>query len=419
MNTRRILVILIVLLLIAALGLGVWNLFLKTPDTSDGDSGGNGEFPESGTTTREPARVTSTKATETESILPEPKKGDDSEERTSGVHPKEEKSGEEQKLKQLTEEEILGPTITKDGDFVKYYRKKDGRVFKVSFNGQSREKISDTKVPNLEDVNWSPGGGQVITTWVNENHRRRKTHYSYKTNEATHMDTRTKKINWAPNGEQIFYHFIDKTGKSNLAIAEPDNSNWQIIEPLATEATKLYYPTSNFVSILTPGSSFFPPAVHKLPLAKNQDEKKIKEGVKLDQGLLWSPEGSMFIYKEQNDDKLALFNLQDYSRESLKITSEISKCRWSKDGESIYCAMSIKEINEQGILPASYSKEFLPQSDSFWQIDLEEKKIRELYIPKSNQNVINVKKETLRVSPRENYLFWVDGGTNQLYRLKL
>ncbi|MCX6765407.1 MAG: hypothetical protein NT136_00310 [Candidatus Moranbacteria bacterium] len=138
---------------------------------------------------------------------------------------KQEKSKE--KIYPLTDEAVISPTISKDGEHITYYTRSNGNVYEVTLKGTNKRMTSSEDLKGLENVFWSPDKNKVISVFNKEG----KTIfylYDYTTQEGKRLKDGIDSIAWTNLGDKIIYkHFNSQTKKRSINIANPDGSNWE------------------------------------------------------------------------------------------------------------------------------------------------------------------------------------------------
>lgn len=370
---KKILIIAIILLVIIVGVLVVYNLFFKEetspPQGTNLPSNGGGELP-------------------TKKIIP------------------------------LTDEAIIGPTLTADGQNIKYYLKENGHVYQVSLDGSKTRQISLTPLKNLIKAVWSPRGDKVITIFRDDEGVVTKYLYDYNIKQATLYDRYIQYIAWSPQGDKIAYHYFNEfLETNNISLANPNGSNWQnifntrmedLIVNWAPNKISLHQRPSGLVAnnlyILNPGTGDF----HKII------DKEYGLDVK------WSPDGDKVLYSatSQQGTNIGLYLVdgQGENKKDLGIDTLAEKCVWSQDQRTVYCAVP-KKIPSRDILPDDYYKGTFTSSDVFWKINTELDEKTLLSYPSETEGGYDA--TNLLLSPREDKLFFVNRRDGRLYSIVL
>ncbi len=133
----------------------------------------------------------------------------------------------------------------------------------------------------------------------------------------------------------------------------------------------------------------------------------------------WSPKADKILYSTTDsrgrNPKLILSDDKGANSKDLKLTGLADKCVWAKDDRTIFCALP-QEISQNAVWPDDYYKGLVILEDDIYKINLETgDKIK--IIGSSSQFGFDA--QDLFLSPKEDYLFFVNRGDGLLYSLKL
>ena len=389
MNTKlkKILIIFISVLILALIGLLIYNLFIKEPE-KDGLS--PGELPEGEEGGLEPGE-------EEGEITPKP----------------------ELKIKAISTEMVLSPTLSVDNTKVIYYSQYNGNVWQSAFDGSGLMKVSSAALDNLKDIIWSPDKTKVISIYQDEEENISKYSYDYNTGKISILNPFIQEIIWSPNSDKIVYQYTNETtDDNNISTANPDGANWQSIFQTRMRNINLSWAGSEITfyekpSGLTQGSLFM-----LNPLTKNLT--KVLSGI-YGMAVKWSPQGDKVLYSKTgnqgNGIGLYIAPKNGSSETAIGISGLIEKCVWSQDNRTIFCAVP-NNIDEAEILPDDFYKGSFMSDDEFWKINLETGEKTILLEPWERGGGIYDAVD-LFLSPLEDYLFFVSKLDGLLYSIEL
>lgn len=384
---KKVLIVLIIILILALVALLVYNLFIKKPAEEGAGTGG----------------------------LPEGKEG-------------EYKPGEEGgkitpsptiKIKAISTERVLAPTLSADKTRVIYYSQYNGNVWQSAFDGSSLTRVSSAVLENLKKIIWSPDKTKIISIYQDENENVSKYFYDYNTGKATFLNPYIQEIIWSPTSDKIAYQYTNEiTNENNISIAKPDGTDWQNIFQIRIKNVNLNWTGSDIAfyekaSGLTESSLFL---LNPLSKALTKVFSNIS-GL----SVKWSPQGDKILYSKtsSNGKSIGLFvALRNGSNEtSLNLSGFAEKCVWSQDNRTIFCAVP-KNINEANTLPDDFYMGSFMSDDEFWKINLEtgEKSIL-LDLWEKGGGIFDA--VDLFLSPLEDYLFFVSKLDGLLYSIEL
>jgi len=373
MNLKKILIILIILLVLIAGTLIAYNLFLKEKPESDSEP-------------------TVALTTTTESY-------------TAG------------EIKAISQEPVIGPAI--DNKTVKYYLASNGNVYKSDLDGTDKTRISSAILPNLIKILWSPDRNKVIAVFE-ENGLLKKYSYDYSTGISTLLNRKIRWLSWSPTQNKIAYQYYDsQTEDNNIAIANPDGSQWTNVLQTRMKNLIVEWPASQLISIRTKPSGLAQSVIYTINLIDGDFKKILNETYGFT--VLWSPLGNKFLFSETDAQgknlKLKMADLDKQTTKELDIVTLPEKCVWSKDNRTIFCAAP-KSIPAHITLPDDYYKGIISFSDDFWQFNLDTQEKTQI-LKEENEEALAYDAKELLLSPLEDYLLFVNKKDGLLYSLGL
>ena len=392
MNTllKKILIILIVVLILALIVFLIYSLLFKKPLDEEEELG--------------PGQ------------LPEGKEGE--------FKPGTDKNGEvtpspELKIKAISAERVLAPTLSADRTKVTYYSQYNGHVWQTAFDGSGLTRISLVDLDNLADIIWSPDRTKVISVYQDELGEITKYFYDYETDKVSPLNRYAQEIAWSSDSNKIVYQYTNtSTNDNNLSIANPDGTNWQNIFRTRMKDLNLDWVNSGIVFYEKPSGSTRSSLFLINPLTKNLT--KVLSDI-YGMATKWSPQGDKFIYSETDNkgSTIALYlALKDGTgKKSIGVSGLVEKCVWSLDNRTVFCAIP-KNINRAEVLPDDFYKGSFASDDEFWKINLETKQKTALLESweRGDQAFDAI---DLFLSPLEDYLFFVNKKDGLLYSIEL
>ena len=389
MNTilKKILIILIIILILALIAFLIYYFFFKKPP--------EGEFP--------PGE------------LPEAEEGEfvpEEEEEEIAPRP-------ELKIKPISKEKVIAPTLSANKTKVMYYSQKNGNVWQSAFDGSDLTRISSAVLDNLVDIIWSPDKTKVISIYQDELGDITKLSYDYETGKISPLDQSIQGITWTSDSNKIVFQYTNEAEDKNfLGIVNPDNTGEQYISRLRVKDVNLDWLGSEIAFYEKP-SSLVPSFLFLLSLSTGDLNKILSEVYGM--AVKWSPQKDKFVYSKTSNKGKNLYlyvSLKDGSAEAnLNISTFVDKCVWSQDNRTIFCAIP-KNISGTEILPDDFYKGVFRSDDDFWKINLETAETILLVEPweKGEETYDAI---DLFLSPLEDYLFFVNKKDGLLYSIEL
>jgi len=325
-----------------------------------------------------------------------------------------------EKIYSLSDEAIFGPVSVDNGESVEYYSKTSGSVFKVFFNGEGKETISDKNLPGLEKVLWSSDASKVISRFNNNGQIRYST-YDYKEKKGYELSDGVEYATWNNLGDQIFYKYFDaKSKKRTINTADFDGKNWKKIADVNFSSAFIsVVPQSSFVSFWNSPNAFEETSLNVVSTVGGE-VRKIFSG-KFGADYLWSPNGSKSLVsfadsKGGSKISLGVINSNGGEFQNLNIPTFVSKCAWSGNNKTIYYALP-SFSSENNVLPNDYQNGKVSTRDTFWKMDIASGKAERAV------EIADIKEAydatSLFLSPSEDILFFINKIDGRLYGINL
>ena len=342
-------------------------------------------------------------------------KKEDSKKSIEEEQPKEIKSD----ILPITDEAVLGATISERGTNIKYYSKATGKTYQIDFDGQKKKSLSTDELLGLIDVIWSPAKTRVLSKFISGS----DVHYSfydYVESRGVALPESVTAAVWQ-NDNKIIYFYHDKvSGKKILSIADPDGKNWSNITEVGKgEFLAAPIPKSGLISFWNSPDAYTETILQSIT-AIGGEKKTILSG-KFGADYLWSPNGENILVSYLNEKgsagiQLAVTNNKGGELKNLGIPTWVSKCVWSKDGESVYYALP-GLIPEASVLPNDYDQGKFTTQDTFWKVNIKTgKKERFVDLEKTNGKFDATK---LFLNESETQLFFINKIDGKLYKIDI
>ena len=392
-NLKKILLILVIILVLALIAFLVYNFFIKKP--SDGTTaGGGGQFPAGGGGAGGAGAGG----------------GADG----GGVNP-----SPTLKIKAISTEKVLSPTLSADKTKAIFYSQYNGNVWQVAYDGTGLTRISSAVLDNLAQIIWSPDKKKVISIYKDEEENIGKYSYNYTTGKATSLGAYLGDIAWSFDSNKIAYQYTnDITNQNNISTANADGTNWKNVLDTRLKNLNIDWVGSQIAFWEKP-SGLAPSSLFLLnPLNKSLD--KILSNI-YGLSLKWSPSGNKILYSKTNAEgkNIGLYTAsKDGSGEAgVSISTFVEKCVWSQDNRTIFCAIP-KNISADSTLPDDFYKGVFVGDDDFVKINLDTgEKTNLLEDWEKGDEAYDAM--NLFLSPLEDYLFFVNKKDGLLYSIEL
>lgn len=390
MNTKlkKFLIITIIILIVALIGLLVYNFLIKKSSPAGGP-GETGQFPQG-------QEGENTSQNEQPNI-PQP----------------------ESKIKAISTETVFSPTLTSDKTKVTYYFRSNGNVWQSDFDGGNLTQVSSNNLENLVKVLWAPDRSKVITIFQDNLENISKYFYNYATQKALPLNKYINYIAWSPESSKIAYQYQnDYTDDNNISISSPDGSKYSILMNTRMKNLIVEWPQGSDVFLREKPTGLAPSSLYSLSTITKSFNKLITDVYGF--SIKWSQKGDKILYSktDQRGENIAIFtaNKNGTNEKSVEISTLAEKCVWSQDVRYIYCAIP-KNISEAKLLPDDFYKGTFVANDEFWKINTETGEKTNLLEDEQVEGVYDA--TDLFLSPQEDYLFFINKGDGLLYSIEL
>lgn len=320
-----------------------------------------------------------------------------------------------EKLSRLVEKNVKGLSLSEDGGKIQYYNSNDKSFWLSSFDGESiKKKLSNDDFGDAEKITWNKNRKEALL-------KIKDSFYLYRFGDKEKFIKNSKSLNWINFDQKIVYTYNDQaSGKKTLNIANPDGSNWKEIAMIESDEIVIDpIPRSAKSSFWSYPSAFIKSDLTIIPFIEGELEKKGE--LKFGSDYLWSNDGNKFLRSSVSEEGgnnliLEVCELKSDKCLNLNLPTLASKCVWTNNDKSIYCAMPTN-IGRNTVMPNDYLNNKIYTKDSLWKVNIEsakkEKALDEKYL-KEELDVTN-----LILSPNEDFLFFINRKDGGLFRIIL
>lgn len=321
------------------------------------------------------------------------------------------------RISRLTDDGALAFILSEEGTSIFYYAK-NGQVFEVDLTGKNKKSISETILPGLKDVSWSPNKSIVLSEFRNGENKK-FSFFDYLEKKGGSLSQNIRSVIWQ-NNERILYAYQDSPSKSGLFVSNFNGSDWKKLTDLENPEQKIsLVPRSGLFSFWNnPDGNVETKFFSVSPLSP---EKNLLFSGKFGADYLWSPKGNKVLVSYSNGQggrkiKLGIMGPKGDNFQELGIPTFVSKCAWSKDGETVYYALP-GSIPDNVVLPNDYNNGKVLTADTFWKINLKDGKRTRLLEVSEIEKEVDADK--LLLSEDESLLFFINRRDENLYKIAL
>ncbi|KKR21828.1 MAG: hypothetical protein UT50_C0003G0009 [Candidatus Moranbacteria bacterium GW2011_GWA2_39_41] len=320
----------------------------------------------------------------------------------------------------LTDEAIISPTLSADGNAIKYYSKATGKAFELNISNNTTRSISNRELVNLSSINWSSDRSRVISTFPIDSLSSKFFYYDYTQNKGVQLKDNLDTVTWQSNNKIIYKYFNPKTKERTLNIADPDGSNWEKIINLTLKNISIAaIPKTGLISFWSKPDSFNKTLLQSVPIFGG--ELKTIASEKFGADYLWSSDGNMLLESSVETSgglkmQLGIMNNSGGEYKTLGIPTLVSKCAWSKNNKNIYYALP-GSIPSDATMPNDYNTHKITTNDTFWMVNTTTgEKTRLVDLDKITQAYDAT---NLFLNSDESMLFFLNKIDGKLYRISL
>lgn len=274
--------------------------------------------------------------------------------------------------RQLTNAEILAPTVTVEGT-VAFYDPADGRFYTISNDGDL-ERMSEKQFPEAEAVTFSSDASTAVIEFPDGSN----VVYGFDSGKQITLPSHWEDFSFSTDGDQIAGKSIgsDPTNRS-LVVTSADGSQTHVVAALGENDDKVqvnWSPSNNVVAFSRTGSiqsSFGRQQYYLIGLDGEASGILIVEGS--DFSAVWAPDGQHVLYSvadASEDYRPTLWYADgdgdrgDDPRMQIALSTWVDKCTFASS-TALYCAVPDEMVNGGGSNHA-----LVTSNDSLYRIDL-------------------------------------------------
>lgn len=251
----------------------------------------------------------------------------------------------EEGLEPLSDRTVVSLTKSRGKEAVMYFDKNNGNTLEFNLTESKETIISGESMPNFISAIWSPTKEETVDLFYSQSDIIFK-HHDLKNGKITVLDPAIKSLAFSLDGKSIVYYSnkiyeqalpggpVIELGK--ITISEPSGNYPKKILDSRLENIKLSWPIKDKIVIKT-----------QLPELFFLSEDGVLNKLSDDRSLFdenWSYSGNKLLFSITSQDgfepMLFIKNINDRSDYPLNIEGTASKCTWSIDDVTIYCALA-------------------------------------------------------------------------------
>lgn len=319
-------------------------------------------------------------------------------------------AAEEQKLLQLTDFPVVSPALNKTGDRILFYKKDGGDLFAYSFNGDTKEKISNLTILGIMDAFWSPSKDRAVVLYLDDENIKGFLHQGSST--ITTLPQNIKSVTWSQDAKTLAYLTL-QNDKIELILTDSSGGKPKTLFTTPIQDVKTSWVTKDLFAFTTDASGFAEGFIFTLNRTSGVFKKIL--GPLFGLTSLWSEDGSRILTSSTNaagkNIGMRVWDDAGNMLFTVGIKTLTEKCVFANKDEA-YCAVP-NEIDKNITLPDDYfSGEFNPR-DRLVYVNIKNEETRELF----NEGFFDM--SNLVITQNQDYLFFVNRFDGTLWRIKL
>ncbi|MDD5489067.1 MAG: hypothetical protein PHP25_00090 [Candidatus Moranbacteria bacterium] len=330
-------------------------------------------------------------------------------------------AGTSASVKAVSDEPVFGATLSPDGSYLYAFLSGNGQLNQFDLNGKLDKILSTEKFENIKKIVWNKPKNKAIIKLEPSPGTVKFLYFDISGKKVSVLKENIDAVSWSNLGDKIIYkHYDPKTKKRTVNVADPDGKNWHAVAETNYRSAEIApIPGSSDISFWPSPNAFTATSAASVTFGGENQKELLKDRYGVD--LLWAPSGARAVLSA-SDSKgghkidLLLMNRQGGEVQSLVFPTFASKCVWSSDSKTLYCAAP-GDIPDSAILPNDWQEGKITTSDTFWKIDVASGKKERLVDPEKIGGSYDALNPFL--SPDEKTLFFVNKADGKLYKLSL
>lgn len=321
------------------------------------------------------------------------------------------------KITMVSDKKVSYPFIDFSSAHIQYYSNESGMISQMNLDGTGGTILFAKSVPGLTGIIWAPTGSKAILKFG----QGADTRYEYyERDKGSSLALKTIDTVFWQNTNKIFYKYYDvKTEERSLNIASPDGSDWLKISNIDFKRVEIApVPKSGLVSMWNSPDALQETALQVIPITGG--EKKVLFSGKFGADYLWSGDGNAILMSHADQKggakmQLAISNSQGGEYRNLNVATFVSKCVWSGDNDTIFCAVP-NSLPAAAVLPNDYLSGKIQTKDSFFKINTKTGEKTSLINPTKIPTDMDA--GNLSINDQNNMLIFLNKLDGKIYKLE-
>lgn len=142
-----------------------------------------------------------------------------------------------------------GPVVffdfKKGSDNLVFYEESNFTIYETDLDGRNKKELA--RIPDASGIIFNPNGKGLIAE-VPGKGSPMTAYFDLENNRKTELSKNIRSTAFSPDGEKLAYYFYDdKTGQSNISVAEPNGSNFERIFLTRIKNLNLAWPENELI----------------------------------------------------------------------------------------------------------------------------------------------------------------------------
>ena len=308
-----------------------------------------------------------------------------------------------------------------DGIGIRYYDELLDQFFRLDALGNSVP-LSTQKFHDARSINWSPTDNRAIITFPDGSNIL----YDFDKQDQVTLPREWNDIKFSPSGDKIaFKNESIRESDRWLAIANPNGSEVQLIEPLGDKANDVainWSPSGQVVALFRESYSGTSQEIFLIGQSGENFKSIITDGRGFEGQ--WSPDGSQLLYSVYSDNSRynPVLHFVDSAGDqvggndaNLGLQTWSYKCAFSNISSEAYCAVPRFLATGTGIFPDSA----VNTNDTIYKINLNTGGKSVLALPTFLSGDRDYTVANLFLSNNGSLLYFTDANSGNVYSIQL
>lgn len=237
----------------------------------------------------------------------------------------------------LSRDRAAFPTLSADGKEILFYAPESGEIRSVLVQNMASAPALVAKIqPGARQISWASNKTLVAI------YSSGSIFYDLNSNFSKKLDNRIKNPALSKAGDKLAYNYFDaETGEGSISIADPTAEIFKTLMSTRFENWQVGWANSSVLFLVKrPSSGNLTLSLFTLDTETGALHSVL--GPKSDLEIVWSPDGQKIIYSYGTDpaqeSDLYFMDLSDQEEVGLNATLNASKCVWSINNKTVYCA---------------------------------------------------------------------------------